>query len=210
MDMEGGGGSFFQLGDIGDYKLVEDVYPIGIASLFTVLLTYTTVRIGSIGGVTCNTYLDMFGLDAVLLNTVLLIIILQISRYFYSAVYASGGKSWSPLVFMAVAIAVNFLHDGLMYYGVIHTLPAGKNDLIDMLKEFTASMPKLAIAGAHTVIIIIAALFAMILKDMNDLHRFILLALTLYAIPYMLAAVGKKPPPPPPPPAKKKDEFMRY
>jgi hypothetical protein len=152
----------------------------------------------------------MFGLDAVLLNTVLLIILLQISRYFYSAVYASGGKSWSPLVFMAIAIAVNFLHDGLMYYGVIHTLPAGKNDLIDMLKEFTASMPKLAIAGAHTVIIIIAALFAMILKDMNDLHRFILLALTLYAIPYMLAAVGKKPPPPPPPPAKKKDEFMRY
>ena len=207
--MEGGGQSFFQLGDIGDYSLMEDIYPIGIASLFTVLLTYTTVRIGSIGGVQCNAFLDMFGLDAVLLNTVLILILLQISRYFYSVFYGNSGKTWSPLVFIAIAIAVNFLHDGLMYYAVINTLPAGKNDLIDMLKEFTSSVPKLAITGAHCLIISIAAFIAMVLKDMNDLHRFILLALTLYAIPYMLAAVGKKPPPPPPPPKKKEEYNLR-
>jgi len=210
MDMEGGGSSFLQLEDIGDYKLVEDVYPIGIAALFTVLLTYTTVRIGNVGGLAANAYLDMFSLDAFILNSTLIILLLLITRFFYSTFYASSGKSWSPLVFLCIAIAVNFLHDGFMYFAVINTLPSGKNDIIDLFKQLTSAFPKLAITGVHCLIVAIAAFFAMIVKDMNELHRVVLLAATLYALPYVIAIVGKKPPPPPPPPAKKKEEFRGF
>jgi hypothetical protein len=210
MEMEGGGGSFLQLDDIGDYKLVEDIYPIGIASLFTALLTYTTVRIGNLGDVPLNAYLDVFGLDAFLLTSSLVTLVLLITRYFYSIFYASSGRLWSPFVFICIAIAVNFIHDGLMYFAVIQTLPAGKNEMIDMFKQLTTKFPKLAITGIHSLIIGIAAFIAMIVKDMNELHRAVLLIATLYAIPYVLAIVGKKPPPPPLPPAKKKEEFRGF
>ena len=201
-----GGGSGFTLSNIGDYKKVEDLYVIGSASLFTLFLSVIAARIGGLGGLTLNTYFDMFGLEGVLSNTMLVTLILQISRYFYTVFYGASGKAWSPFVFICIVLVLQVLHDLLFYYGVINILPSGKNEMVDMLKQYAAEN-KLKAVGAHSTFLIVTAIVAMVMKDMTDLQQLIIPGVVLYMLPYFLSVVTKKPVPPPPPP--KKQETFR-
>ena len=206
--MEGGGlsaSSGIQLSNIGDYNNVEDIYVIGNASLFSLFLSVVAARIGNIGGFTLNAYFDMFGLEGVLSNTMLIILILQITRWLYTNFYNKFGRPWSPMVFLAIVLAVQFLHDIIFYYGVINILPSGKNEMIDILKQY-AKENRLSAVGGHSIFLAVVALVAMIMKDMSDISKLIIPSIVLYALPYILSIVAKKPAPPPPPP-KQKEEY---
>ena len=140
-----GGGSKFELSEIGDFRSSDDLFVIGNASVFTLLLITIATRIGGLGGLPLNTYFDMFGLEGVLSNTMLLIILIQISRYLYSTFYTSYGKAWSPFVFLCFVLIVQLAHDVFFYYGVINVVPAGVNDMIDVLRAY-AKQNKLSAA----------------------------------------------------------------
>lgn len=201
--MEGGGSGSngVYLSDIGDYKNVDDLYTIFNASLFTIFLSILATRIGNVGGVSLNTYFDIFGLEGILSNTMLVTILFQIARYFYTVIYAHYDKGWSPFVFICVLLAIHLLHDLLFYYGIINLLPSGKNDMIDVLKSYAKENNVTAI-GAHSAFMIITALVAMITNDMSILSKLLLFGAIFYLIPYTLSIVYKKPLPPPPPPKK--------
>ena len=190
--MEGGGisTSGIQLSNIGDYEDTDDIYTIGSASLFSVFLSIVAARIGNIGGISLNTYFNSFGLEGVLSNVMLVIIILQIARWAYSTFYNKFGKPWSPIVFIAIVVSIQLIHDVLFYYGVINLLPSGKNEMIDALKQY-AKENKGAAIGGHSVFIILVSLIAMILKDTSPIVRLIIPAITLYMLPYILSIVAK-------------------
>jgi hypothetical protein len=206
--MEGGGSgsNAVYLSDIGDYKNTDDLYTIFRSSLFTIFLSILATRIGNVGGLSLNTYFDVFGLEGILSNTMLVTILFQIARYFYTVVYANYDKGWSPFVFICVLLVIQFIHDLLFYYGIINILPSGKNDMIDRLKLYSKENSYNAIGG-HSAFIILTAVVAMITNDMDMLSKLIMLGITFYLIPYSLSIVYKKPPPPPPP--EKKKESMR-
>jgi hypothetical protein len=207
--MEGGGmssstGGGLQLSNIGDYKEIEDIYTIVGSSIFTLFLSIVAARLGNVGGFTVNTYFDMFGLEGVLSNTMLMTLLLQFSRYLYTSFYGSYGKTWSPFVFLCIVASVQALHDLIFYYGVINVLPSGVNQMIDILKQYAKDNDVRAIGG-HIALLVITALVAMTMKDMSDIQKLLLTSIVLYLIPYFLSVITKKREPPPPPPAKKEE-----
>ena len=201
--MEGGGSSIY-LSDIGDYRNIDDIYTIVNSSLFTLTLSLLATRIGNLGGYSLNTYFDLFGIEGVVSTTMLMAIIFQLARYFYTVLYAKADKSWSPFVFICAVIVVQILHDVLFYYGAINLLPAGKNEMIDVLKEYAKENSAAAIGG-HSALMLVTALIAMIINDMDIVLKFVLFGVVLYGLPYILSIVHKKPAPPPPPPKKKEE-----
>jgi hypothetical protein len=213
--MEGGGGarSFVQLGDIGNYREVDQSVSTTQAAVFSVLLILLSARIGNAGGPSLNAIFDQFGLESVVLLVAALTILLHVTRYFYSAVYGGYGKPWSPFIFMCVAIGVQLIHDVLFKYGILNTVVRGKNDLVDAIQTYVKDA-QMAAFGANATIIAVTAIIAMILHDIGDLEKYIFMALVITGIILTLSGVSAKPAPPVAKPAaqQKKDEMrdMRY
>lgn len=208
--MEGGGSSIY-LSDISDYHNIDDLYTIISSSFFSITLLLVATRIGNLGGLSLNTYFDIFGIEGVLSNTMLITIIFQVTRYFYTVLYAKADKSWSPFVFICGLVGVQILHDVLFYYGVINLLPSGKNEMIDILKQYSKENSTSAIGG-HSGLFILTALVAMIMNNMDMVSKAVLFGIILYTLPFILSIVYKKPAPPPPPPKKEEmqDKRMFY
>jgi hypothetical protein len=201
--MEGGGTSdMFVLGDIGDYKDLNDIAPIISSSIIGMNVVVVLSKFGSLGGFSMNAYFDTFGLEGILANTSFLMIIFQMARWAYTTFYTSGDRPWSPFVFICMLIGVQFIHDIFFYYGVIKSIPSGKNDIIDALKKYANENGSRALTG-HAVFLIFIGVVAMLLKESSFLFTFIVVNLTLYSLPFMLTTLGPVPPPPPPPPEKK-------
>jgi len=191
--MEGGGASsFVRLGEIGDYRKVEGTVSTTQAALFSVLLILLSARIGNAGGPSLNAIFDQFGLESVVLLVAVLTILLQVTRYFYSAVYGGYGKPWSPFIFVCVAVAVQLIHDVLFKYGILNTVARGKNDLVDAVQAYVLDA-KMVAFGANVAVIIVTAVIAMILHDIGDLEKYIFLAFVTAGIIYTLSGVSAKP-----------------
>jgi hypothetical protein len=190
--MEGGGaaaGEGFKLGDIGDYRDGTDFYPIGLAAIFGMNLSVIVAKVGGLGGTSLNTFFDAFGLEGLLANASLVVILMQIARWLYTTFYnTAGSKPWSPFIFVCILLVVQLLHDLIFYYGIINVLPSGKNEMIDVLKEYSAEHGRTAIGGHEVLLIIIAAL-AMVFKEVSMLSRMIIIASIFYMVPYMLTMV---------------------
>jgi hypothetical protein len=209
--MDGGGTSeLFVLGDIGNYKNVDDFAPIVSASLIGMNFAVTLSRFGSLGGFSMNAYFDTFGLEGILANTSFLVIMFQLTRWAYTTFYTSGERPWSPFVFVCILISMEFLHDLIFYYGPLKSIPAGKNDMIDALKRYAAENGSRALAG-HAAFLIFVAVIAMFLKESTFIFTFIVISVTLYMLPFMITTLGPRPPPPPPPPSQQeKKEGFRW
>jgi hypothetical protein len=191
----------FILGDIGDYKNVDDIVAISSASLIGMNLGVLLSKFGGLGGYSLNMYFDTFGLEGILANTSFVVILFQIARWFYTTFYAVG-RPWSPFVFVCVLMSVEIIHDLIFYYGPLKTIPAGKNEMIDALKRYAAENGSRALTG-HLAFLIVVGILAMFLKESSVLFTFILVSISLYILPFLLTTSGPKPPPPPPPPPKK-------
>lgn len=203
--MDGGGNGTsdtFVLGDIGDYKQINDILPIVSASVIGMNFAVLLSKFGGLGGFSLNTYFDTFGLEGILANTSFVTLLFQVARWLYTTWYASGGRPWSPFVFICVLIFIEFIHDLIFYYGPLKSIPAGKNDIIDALKRYAAENGSRAIAG-HAVFLIFVGVIAMFLKESSFMFTFIVVNITLYMLPFMMTTMGPKPPPPPPPPKEK-------
>jgi hypothetical protein len=208
--MEGGGNipsESFVLGDIGNYKDVEDLFPIVSATLIVMNAVMALARFTSLGGVSLNAYIDSFGLEGVIWNTAHVALVFQVAKWVYTTFYATGGKMWSPLVFVCIVLSIQFVHDLIYYYGLLKNTTPGKNELVDAMSRYAAENGSRALGGAAAAMIFISAI-AMILKESSLLFNTILLLLSLHILPYLIATVGVKPPPPPPPPSKKENPDM--
>jgi hypothetical protein len=191
--MEGGSVEAFRLGNIGNFADVDDFYPMAIASVFGINLAIAGARVGNLGGASLNTYFDAFGLEGILANVALIILILQISRFGYTKGYGLT-KPWSPFVFVCILLVVQFMHDLIFYYGAINILPSGKNEMIDALKEYAREHGGSAL-GAHAFLLIVVAAAAMIFKETSALVRIVVIATLFYMMPYIITMVKPRPPP---------------
>lgn len=192
----------FLLGDIGDYTNVDDILPIGIASLVGLDIGILLARFAGLGGFSLNSYFDTFGLESVVAIITLILLEFQLARWGYSGFYATSAKPWSPFVFVCIVFAVQIVHDLTIYYGPLKMIPAGKNEMIDALKRYAAENGSRALTGHLAVLVFISAI-AMVLKESSALFTFLVAALGTYALCFLLTTAGPKPLPPPPPPPKK-------
>jgi uncharacterized membrane protein len=208
MDSNVSDGPSLHLGDISDFTEIRDLGAISVAGTFMSFLVVLSARIANFGGVPLNTLFDMFGMEAVVSMVALILILFQITRYFYTIFYEKSGKAWSPFVFMCFLVGVHLIHDLVFYFAIISQVPKGKNDMIDILRALTASNKTYALL-THSVFLILTALVAMIVEDMSDLAKIVVFGVLIYLIPYILAIHYPKPAPPPPPPKKPEMQDMR-
>ena len=138
--MEGGGQieqkEYMKLGNIGDYKELADLTYVAAASVVSLDTVLALNKFGGVGGTTLNSFFDTLGLEAVVVIVALVVVLFEVSRFAYSYFYTSGGKVWSPLVFVAILLGVQMVHDTLFYVAVVSNVPSGKNQVIDFLKRY--------------------------------------------------------------------------
>lgn len=201
--MEGGGSSsFVTLADIGDFRKVEETAATTQAAAFSTLLVLLAARVGNVGGFSLNEVFTQFGLESVIAIVAFLTIVLQLARYFYWVIYGSYGKPWSPFIFGCVAIGLQLLLDAALKYGIFAFVPRGKNDMIDAVRKYYFEADMMVFAG-HSILIAATALIAMLMYEMSDLQKYVVMTVIVLGIVLTLSGVAPKPAPPPAPPKKK-------
>ena len=191
--MQGGAANDFQfkLHDIGDYQNVDDFFPIFSGSMTAINIALALGRMGVLGSVTFNSYFDTFGLEGILSNTSLAVIVIQLARWLYTKFYTVGGRPWSPLVFISIVAGVQLIHDLILYFGAINVLAPGKNEMIDALRAYASENGSRAIGG-HVIFILVCALFAMLFKDLSFLTTFVIVTVTFYLLPFVIAIIAPR------------------
>ncbi len=200
-----GGGSGWELGDIGDFRATDDLWAIGSASVIGVNFAVAISKFTQPGGAPLVAYFDTFGLEGILANASWVVILIQAARWLYTTFYAEvGSKMWSPLIFLAILVGVQLAHDLLFYYGLVRALPSGRNEMVDAMKRYADQYGPRALFG-HTAYLLFTAVIAMFLKETSFLASFIILNVALYLLPLLVTIIS--PPPPKPPAPEKKEGF---
>ena len=174
--------------DIGDYNRVSDLVYIFVAVLLVDVLVIFACRYApEIFGSIINKWYDLFGLNAVIADVMIIVIGFMVARHVWGLWFKnkySGGK-WSPMKFTGLLVVVQMIHDLMFYYGVILPVPRGHNAMIDVFKDYAAS-GGWKILGADAGMMVLSAGLAMLFKSLPGYAVASVFALTSYALPYIL------------------------
>ncbi len=174
--------------DISNYRNVSDLLYIVIAVLAIEVIVLFAVRyLPEVFGQHLNRWYDLFGLNAVIADVMIIVVGFLIARYLYTLWVRRkfAGGQWSPLKFTGTLVGVQLIHDLLFYYGVIQQIPRGHNIMMDVFKDYAASGGAKILAGDAAMMIGSAGL-AMLLKG-QPLHIVASVgSLLVYAVPYIL------------------------
>jgi hypothetical protein len=174
--------------DIGNYKNMKDLLYIIIAVLAVdVAVIFMTRYFPEVFGQSLNRWYDLFGLNAVIADVMIIFIGFLIARYVYTGYikekFADG--KWSPLWFTGTLVGTQFIHDLAFYFGIITQIPRGHNAMMDVFKDYAASGgAKILLGDAFMCIASIGT--AVILKQ-QPMHLVAAFgSLVAYALPYIL------------------------
>jgi len=130
-----------------------------------------------------NVWYDKFGLSAVILDVLIIVIGFIITRYIFSL----NEISFTPFNFIAILVIVQLVHDILLYLLIINPVPENTNSVIDVYKDYAKEHGS-KILFADSLMMIGSAIIAMNLKDMDMHYTTTLLVCSIYIIPYLLYA----------------------
>ena len=121
-----------------------------------------------------------FGTLAMASDILSALIGIMISRYIYTEL---GLKN--PLLFIAIVILVQLIHDVFFYLAIIKQLPLGHNKMIDVFKAYSEENgAKILVADA--LILLSTVFIASLLKSLDDHITIATLVVTLYSLTYIV------------------------
>ena len=123
---------------------------------------------------------DQFGLVAYMMDVASIIIGILIAQQLYPLF----SRSWSPLLFCALAVAVQQIHD--IVFGVFIVPNVEKNRVFDILQTYVSNSESWKILIVDAVYMILTALLAMVLYGQKTWVSIHALMLTLYVTGYAL------------------------
>ena len=168
------------LSDISNFNNNSDLLYLFTAVTIIDLTVIYLARNNLIGS-NINIWYNKFGISAVILDIFIIIIGFIITRY----IFLINNFSFSPLLFIIIAVSVQIIHDTLFYKFIISPIPYGVNDLMDVYKDYAKEGSLMAL-GADSAMVIASALIAMYLKSVPSSYSSSLLILSIYLIPYLL------------------------
>lgn len=168
------------LSDISNFNNNSDLLYL-FTAVTIVDLTVIYLARNNLIGENINVWYDKFKISAVILDIFIIIIGLIITRY----IFLINNFSFSPLLFIIIAVSVQLIHDYLFYAFVISPTPYGVNNLMDVYKDY-AKEGGFKILGADSAMVIASALIAMYLKSVPSSYSSALLIVSIYLIPYLL------------------------
>jgi hypothetical protein len=128
-----------------------------------------------------NEWYTNFGVWALMSDVSSIIVGLFIAMYLY--------RGNSLLTLIAVAVAIQWTHDLLFYWGVIRQVSPGVNGIIDLLKPYGDDAGIAAIVG-DSWMMVGSLLFAHLVSKMPVNGQLFLLFVSTYMLPY---AIHQKP-----------------
>lgn len=168
------------LSDISNFNNNSDLLYLFTAVTIIDLTVIYLARNNLIGS-NINIWYNKFGISAVILDIFIIIIGFIITRY----IFLINNFSFSPLLFIIIAVSVQLIHDVLFYKFVISPIPYGTNSLMDVYKDYAKEGSLMAL-GADSAMVIASALIAMYLKSVPSSYSSSLLIVSIYLIPYLL------------------------
>jgi hypothetical protein len=178
-----------ELGDISEYWNTDNLLFIFVAALVVDAIVMALVRhLPDFFGGPVNTWYDMFGLSAVIGDVGILVIGVVLAQLVYST-WIGPTQGFLPGYFTMVAVIIQILHDIAFYFGVIKQVPRGKNDMIDVFKDYSKAGWKVILADS--AMIAGTCGLAMVLKELPGHITTSLGLVTVYSIPYLLYVRNK-------------------
>ena len=168
------------LSDISNFNNNSDLLYLFTAVTIIDLTVIYLARNNLIGS-NINIWYNKFGISAVILDIFIIIIGFIITRY----IFLINNFSFSPLLFIIIAVSVQLVHDVLFYKFIISPIPYGANSLMDVYKDYAKEGSLMAL-GADSAMVIASALIAMYLKSVPSSYSSSLLIVSIYLIPYLL------------------------
>jgi hypothetical protein len=168
-------------GDISNINDNTDLLYIITAVVIVDMIVILIARDTKFFGKTINTWYDKFGITAVILDVLIIVIGFIITRYLFNVIELE----FTPELFIFVALAVQVIHDSALYEFVIKPYPLGHNQIIDVYKTY-ADENGYYIILADSAMVLSSAVLAMYLKTKPMHETSSLLIIGLYIIPYFL------------------------
>ena len=148
-----------------------------IVDLVVILIARDTTLLGK----QINVWYNKFTLAAVVLDVLILLIGFILTRY----TFAVFDLSFSPELFLLIAVTIQVVHDYLFYEYVIKPYPLGNNQMMDVYKSY-ADENGYKIILADSAMVLASGVLAMYLKNKEMHETTSLLVISLYIIPYFL------------------------
>ena len=137
-----------------------------------------------VGGESLNDWYDKFGLEGVIADILIILIGFILAQYVYST-YVAPTYGWNPLLFIAILVGIQLVHDVAFYHGIIKQIPAGMNDMMDTYKKYAQENGATILLGDAFMMIGSAAL-ALGLEVMQPFAAVAATVLGAYSLPYIL------------------------
>jgi hypothetical protein len=167
------------LQDIRNFQDVRLLFAIGVAACVVdtagLFLFRTYSKDASI-----SKWYDNFGLVAYMLDVTSIIIGVLIAQQLYPLV----SRSWSPLLFCAVVVFVQQVHD--IVFGLFVVPNVEKNRIFDLLQTYVSNSESWKILIVDAVFVVLASLLAMVLYGQKTWVSIYTLIITLYITGYAL------------------------
>jgi len=129
-----------------------------------------------------NQWYDRFGLEAYgadILSIILGVILTQLATTWI-------GGAWNPILFCAVAVAIQMAHDIAFASIVVPAVPKGQNAIMDLMDAYSRIPFPQGILLVDGLYMIVTSILVMFLAEMNPSVSWIVLIVTLYATMYIL------------------------
>lgn len=136
-----------------------------------------------------NDWYNQFGLSAVVSDVMIIVLGLLITQYLYTN-FLQPTLGWNLFAFIALALAVQAIHDILFYFFVIRPIPKGHNSMIDVFKAY-AEEGQYKVVLADSAMVFGSAIIAAALKAQPIHVTTFLGALAVYTTPYILTTTNK-------------------
>ena len=165
---------------ISNFNNTSDYLPILNGCLMADLIIILLVFHGVFSSVYLKKWYNTFQLNAVVADTLILMIGIVIARFFYKYLF----NEFSLLKFTGLALAIQIIHD-LLFYWFFNSLPRGYNFMLDFFKDYAKEVGTGAILG-DSFMMILACLLSSYFATYNLNGNIILLIITVYFVPYLI------------------------
>lgn len=159
-----------------------------LADIVIIFLLYYTNIFGN--PTTLKKWYEKYKLSAVIADVFILMIGLIIGKYIWPNFNIDDNNNLiKKSKYLLLILSIQIIHDVLFYILFNFIIPKGKNDMIDLFKDYAKEVSYTAILGDSFMMVITVIFFYFFLKlDFN--HNIELFVLLMYLLPYILHTKG--------------------
>ena len=148
-----------------------------------IMLSIFRLTKSELAGKDINKWYDVYGLDAILLDTLIVIIGFVVVSMLYPIIFSE----WNIIYFLILMLVVQIIHDYLFWRYVIVPIPQGHNRVIDTLKVYAENVKGGAIIGDSIMYVLGVPIASLLLgADISVTKMLTIGMFVLYPIMYLL------------------------